>query len=847
MNSRTKRLGSALTLVIATAALGFADNVTPATARSIAMNSTSQDSLQSGTRASVWYKVQMFAGRSYQISVWSVKEDGVFVNIEPVELFSDAAGTVLVSAGVTSTDTALEGSPNDGNLGPRTTIFQPTATGLYLIHAGTDTLALASTKVNVRVRETTLFSPWLSKAAGFEGFVELHNNTNAAVSVTLKAYDNAGTLQGAGLTFTIPANATVFQTGGLIGVPVGVAAGVVLTHNGAFGAISGNITTLNGANGLSFDSPFTPRDSGGAGGGDASASGANSDITSLTGLTTPLSVDQGGTGQSTLPTNGIVYGQGTAGVATTVGAAGQVLAGTAGAPLWTGSPSLSGDLTLVSPSTATTGNIMKGLNRFIHNFGTFNTFIGENAGNFVMSGANNTATGALALQSNTTGIGNTATGAAALQSNTSGGQNTATGVSALASNTIGIGNTATGQGALYANTSGSQNTANGAQALEFNTIGTNNTASGSQALFNNSTGINNTATGATALLSNTTGSDNTATGQGALSLNTTGSSSTATGRNALQNSTTAGFNTAYGANVLRATTTGNANTAIGFGALSANTTGGSNTAAGVNAMLSNTTGFFDTAVGISALVQNTTGAHNTAIGSSALSSNTTGSSNIALGEIAGSNLTTGSFNIHIGNLGLAGEDSTTRIGDSNQARTFISGIRFATTGANDAIAVMIDSNGQLGTVSSSRRFKDDIADMDAASTALMRLRPVTFHYKTDQDPLGRRLQYGLIAEEVADVYPGLVARAAGGQVETVLYQFLPPMLLNEYQKQQRRIEAQAAELVSLKRETTELRLQAAEMAALKEQVASMGELLKTLSQQSGMNRAAQIAGGQEQR
>ncbi len=300
MNLRTSSGGVALTLALAAAGLGFADNVTPATARSIAMNSTAQDTIQSGVRPSVWYRVQMFAGRSYQISVWSVKEDGVLVNITPVELYADTTGTALVSAGVTFTKNAFEGSPNDDFLGPTTTLFQPTVTFPYLIHAGTNTPALASTKVNIRVRETTLFSPWLSKAAGFEGFIELHNNTSAAVSVTLKAYDSAGALQGAGLTFSIPANATVFQTGALIGVPVGVAAGVVLTHNGAFGAISGNITTLNGANGLSFDSPFTARDAGGSGGGDSSAtSGANSDITSLTGLTTPLSVAQGGTGGST--------------------------------------------------------------------------------------------------------------------------------------------------------------------------------------------------------------------------------------------------------------------------------------------------------------------------------------------------------------------------------------------------------------------------------------------------------------------------------------------------------------------------------------------------------------------
>jgi hypothetical protein len=132
---------------------------------------------------------------------------------------------------------------------------------------------------------------------------------------------------------------------------------------------------------------------------------------------------------------------------------------------------------------------------------------------------------------------------------------------------------------------------------------------------------------------------------------------------------------------------------------------------------------------------------------------------------------------------------------------------------------MIDSAGQLGTVSSSRRFKDDVADMAGASDVLMKLRPVTFHYKSDQDPAGRRLQYGLIAEEVAELNPGLVARSADGQVETVLYQFLPPMLLNEVQKQQRTIEAQAAEIAALKRET-------ARIAALERDLAELRGLVR---------------------
>jgi hypothetical protein len=164
------------------------------------------------------------------------------------------------------------------------------------------------------------------------------------------------------------------------------------------------------------------------------------------------------------------------------------------------------------------------------------------------------------------------------------------------------------------------------------------------------------------------------------------------------------------------------------------------------------------------------------------------------------------------------------------------------------VAVLVDGNGQLGTISSSRRVKDDIADMDAASSALMRLRPVTFHYKSDQNPSGRTLQYGLIAEEVAEVYPGLVARSADGQIETVLYQFLPPMLLNEYQKQQRTIEAQAVELAT---QTARLDAKAnalrAENEALRARVEAGDEQIRTLTDQvAALTRAVAALGDRRQ-
>ena len=103
-------------------------------------------------------------------------------------------------------------------------------------------------------------------------------------------------------------------------------------------------------------------------------------------------------------------------------------------------------------------------------------------------------------------------------------------------------------------------------------------------------------------------------------------------------------------------------------------------------------------------------------------------------------------------------------------------------------AVVVNSSGKLGIVMSSARFKRDIHDMGSSSAALMKLRPVTFRYRND--PEGIR-QYGLVAEEVARIYPELVSYGADGKVETVNYLTLTSMLLNELQKQTRFDERQA--------------------------------------------------------
>ncbi|MFY9826873.1 MAG: tail fiber domain-containing protein [Thermoanaerobaculia bacterium] len=292
-----------------------------------------------------------------------------------------------------------------------------------------------------------------------------------------------------------------------------------------------------------------------------------------------------------------------------------------------------------------------------------------------------------------------------------------------------------------------------------------------------STGDRNTALGETALASNTSGSDNTAVGSDACYSTTSGSANTGVGSFVLFSNTTGIANAALGASALNANTTGSANSALGTDSLNDNTTGGSNTAAG-----------FD------ALFANTTGSNNTALGANALG-NSTGSGNIAVGASAGINIGSGSNNIDIGNHAPGNESNTIRIGSSTQTAAFLAGVNGVTVSSGSE--VFVDSNGQLGTVTSSIRFKEDVDDMGDASGNLMKLRPVTFHYKAGFDDGSHLLQYGLVAEEVAKVYPALVQYDAKGQPLTVRYHWINAMLLNEVQKQHANAEAQQARVGEL--------------------------------------------------
>jgi Chaperone of endosialidase len=243
--------------------------------------------------------------------------------------------------------------------------------------------------------------------------------------------------------------------------------------------------------------------------------------------------------------------------------------------------------------------------------------------------------------------------------------------------------------------------------------------------------------------------------------------------------------------------------------------GGANTGMGTGALNPAETGDRNTASGYGALSFNTTGSNNTASGYAALNHNTSGTYNVAVGWRAGFALTTGSNNIDIDNQGESGDTDTIRIGtEGTQTNTYIAGI-YGNTSLTSGTAVFVDSTGHLGTASSSERFKTGIESMGSNTTKLQQLRPVTFHYKVD--PQGT-LRYGLIAEEVANVYPELVVRDQHGRIDGVRYDELAPMLLNEMQKQQKTAEVQAEKINA----------QAAEISELKQQLAGIQAALVKL-------------------
>ena len=344
----------------------------------------------------------------------------------------------------------------------------------------------------------------------------------------------------------------------------------------------------------------------------------------------------------------------------------------------------------------------------------------------------------------------------------------------------------------------------------------------------------NTKTGENALASITTGDGNTANGYHAMAATTEGSSNTGIGRTALFRNTEGSYNTAVGRDAMRNNLSGVANTAHGAYSLGTNTDGNYNTAIGYLSLHESVTGFSNTALGYAALRASTSGDGNVALGFRALD-NTTGGRNIGIGVYAGTNLTTGENNIAIGAAGVAGESNTIRIGKKDvQTRAFIQGIYG--TPVNGGVQVVVNSAGKLGVLTpSSARFKEKIEPMNEASEAILALNPVTFRYKaelhTDDVP-----QFGLLAEEVEKVNPDLVARDETGKLSGVRYEAVNAMLLNEFLKEHRTVQAQSRKLDEQQAKIAELEAAVAQQKHLEATVARQQTQIDALT--AGLEKVA---------
>lgn len=267
--------------------------------------------------------------------------------------------------------------------------------------------------------------------------------------------------------------------------------------------------------------------------------------------------------------------------------------------------------------------------------------------------------------------------------------------------------------------------------------------------------------------------------------------------------TTALNNTGVGPGVLDALTDGDNNTAMGKNALTAVSSGVNNCAFGTDSLTS-VTGDDNTGIGYNSMASLTTGDNNQALGYQSLSILDTGSYNLALGDGCGVNYNGAeSSNLLLLNDGVNGESNKLRIGthgsgNGEQDRCYIAGIYGVTVGGTNS-AVLIDNAHMLGTVSSSIRYKDNVQDMADQSSGLMDLRPVIFNWKKDKN---KTIQYGLIAEEVHEILPGLVNYNDEGKPDGVRYHDMPAMLLNEIQNQQRIINKLVSRIERLETKTS---------------------------------------------
>jgi hypothetical protein len=351
-------------------------------------------------------------------------------------------------------------------------------------------------------------------------------------------------------------------------------------------------------------------------------------------------------------------------------------------------------------------------------------------------------------------------------------------------------------------------------------VSLSNTADGDLALAGLGAGIYNSAFGFYALLSNGDANFNTGVGAGAL-LSNTANNNTACGTGGLLSNTTGGSNTAVGTFALWSNTEGSENNAVGDSALFNNITGTFNNAHGRSALNSND-GSENNAFGDLAMEFNTTGVSNTAIGDDALRNNTTGNFNVAVGDEAGTGL-----GVDVNNCIAIGVPGAGPFAVLNNTCFIGSIFDQPVSDVGSQEAVFVDQFNVIGIAASSRRFKHDIQPMDKASEAILALRPVTFKYNADK--FGRT-QYGLIAEEVAEVNPDLVVKHKDGEVSTVRYEQVNAMLLNEFLKEHNKVEQLQNTVAQQQKGMEVLTAQLKEQAAQIQKVSAQLEVQKTAPQ-----------------
>lgn len=589
--------------------------------------------------------------------------------------------------------------------------------------------------------------------------------TNGAGSITINATGSVPLSFATDSGTATPSANSITVTGGTIGLTT--------TGSGSTISVTGTLILANGGTGAALTAST----------GGIVYSGASA-MAILAGVGTAGCMLRSGnsaaptwstaTWPSTTTANQLLYSSATSTVGGLTGANnGVLITSNSGVPSWLANGTAGQVLIAQSsaPPAWTTYGIALGSTSFLTSFGNSsttqssgtanNTAYGYNTLNSLASGGNrNTAIGSSALSTITTGDDSTAVGYNALNATTA-GNNTALGSHAAENVSNGGNNTALGASALSTGTTVSDCTAVGANALGANT-GVNNTAVGSQALTSNSSGTGNTGVGFSALNAISTNSNCTAVGYQALILNTSSQ------------------NTAVGSLALKTVVSSANNTAIGYNALTL-ATSANNTAVGAHALETLASSSGCTAVGASAL-QTCTGQQNTAIGQNAGDDLSTGTGNTLVGYAAGGDYASSeSNNVVIGvNSGTVGESNVIRIGNTSNTTCFIRGINGVTV---TGTAVLCSTAGQLGTISSSQRWKENIFDIKDDSSLIYNLRPVKFNYKKMKGVQW----YGLIAEEVEKEFKELCIYDDEGQPDSVAYHMMPALMLNEIQRLNKRV------------------------------------------------------------